>query len=110
MTHVVVRANVPGFHCWPAAPEAVAFLRDKHFHLFSIDASFNVQGEDRELEIYLLRRDMLDQVQLMWPHERLGFLFGNDSCEMIARKIGEQVGAVEVTVLEDGQGGARWQR
>ena len=29
-----VRTTFEGFHCWPSAPNEVAFLRNVHRHLF----------------------------------------------------------------------------
>lgn len=53
-----VKVVVEGFHCWPAAPEEVSFLRNKHRHLFVVRASVQQFQDDRDVEFFILQRQV----------------------------------------------------
>lgn len=41
---------IEGFHNWKDAPDACAYLRDRHRHVFLIRCGFQVKDENREIE------------------------------------------------------------
>jgi len=86
---VIGKVNIEGYHNYPNAPEEVNFLSYNHRHTFEITVSFLVEDLNREIEIFLLRKDFTK-----WIFERYGnekdsttCQFKNRSCEMIANEI-----------------------
>lgn len=103
-TAVIVRLQVEGFHCWPECPlPEVAFLRDRHRHIFHITAVLEVSHANRAVEIILLKRE-IDQ----WLARTFGrpCEFGSMSCEMIAGRLVEAFELRSCSVEEDGENGA----
>jgi hypothetical protein len=106
-TTVIVDFDVVGFHQYDDAPERVAFLRNRHRHLFRIRAGYQVTGLDREREIFIEENALRAVLRKLFgnPAE-----FGPRSCETIAAfllRAAYARGCRWVEVLEDGRGGAR---
>jgi hypothetical protein len=105
-----VRFVQEGWHCWPDAPEKRAYLREKHRHLFHIEASCEVTHDDREVEFHDLRDEVEIHFGLLAGAERD---FGAQSCEQIALRLAEHLcerfrgREFFVSVSEDGEAGAR---
>lgn len=107
MSSVTVWAavRVPGFHRWPGATGRRAYLAERHRHLFHIRVEVAVAHDDRDVEFH----DLQDEIRGWWgygPRE-----CGTDSCEALARQLGEHLAAtgmrvVRVDVAEDGENGA----
>lgn len=79
---ITVRTQLEGIHCYPSAPEEVAFLRHPHRHIFHVSAEIEVFHDDRELEFILVKRS-IDEFLKGMPELK------NASCEMIAKSIRE---------------------
>lgn len=101
-----VTAQFEGYHQWKDAPEEVAFLRDKHRHIFHVKVYVEQFHDDRDVEFILLKRWLEEQIVDM-DRENLG------SCEMIAEAILGKLKegrlrkrAYKVEVSEDGENGA----
>lgn len=94
-----------GQHCWPSAPDDVAFLRNPHRHIFHCRARLEVYHEDREVEFILLKRE-LEARTLEWLCNE------SDSCEHMAIRILEYLQTryayrrAYVWVSEDGENAA----
>ena len=58
---IIVKTIFEDKHCWPAAPEEVAFLRNIHRHLFNVEVSCEVAHDDRELEFFMVKK-VLDEI------------------------------------------------
>ena len=103
MILVPTKNLIEGYHRWKDAPKPVDFLRHRHRHVFHVRCWFEVSHGDREIEIIMMQWQIEDYLK-----ERFGPVceFGNMSCEDIAYEIMNQFGAVQVEVLEDGDGGA----
>lgn len=88
---VMVKERLVGFHCWPEAPEAVAYLRQPHRHLFTIIVAVNVTHDDRDVEFHMLQRDLLRITSALWPlrpEPGVGeFDFAHRSTEMLAAEM-----------------------
>lgn len=56
--YIVVRGQYEGFHEWEDAPDEVAFLRNEHRHLFKWEVSLQVDHDDRELEFFMVKRQI----------------------------------------------------
>ena len=103
---VVTYNELIGFHCWPDAPEEVAFLRYPHRHRFEIRCWFEVNHEDRELEIFLTERKINDYLLKKYGDENGELWLDSTSCETLGKQIIVTFGCLACQVLEDGKGGA----
>jgi len=108
--HVYVRTTFEGYHRWADAPEAVAFLRHWHRHLFHVQLDVHVEHNDRDVEFFILQRELNRFIDdTFQPQGPMRFEF---SCEMIAEqiiahfheKLEYKVHSCEVS--EDGENGA----
>lgn len=104
-----VRFSVKGFHCYPKAPDQVAYLRDRHRHKFGFRVWIEVWGDNRDIEFHMV------QTWLESLYERGGPLEAEGrSCEMLAdelyrRMIAEdryQRREIWIEVDEDGECGS----
>jgi hypothetical protein len=105
--------KVEGFHCWPGAIPAVAFLADSHRHLFGVRVEMPVTHTDRDREFILLGREVKRYLLSRFGTGDGGAEpceFGARSCEAIAKELLDHFGAVSVEVDEDGENGARVRR
>lgn len=105
---VGTRVRLPGFHRWPEAHEERAYLRQKHRHLFGVEAVVRVGHDDRDVEFHDLQ-DMLRQ----WWGEGAPDL-GRSSCEDLARSLDSFLAGVmglaveSVTITEDDESWATY--
>ena len=106
-THVIVRGQYEGMHCYPTAPDDVSFLRQMHRHMFNYEAEIEVFHNDRELEFILVKHEIDDFVcNQNWPE--------TVSCEQMAEAIGQCLQTkygfhrfMSVSVFEDNENGAK---
>lgn len=107
MLWAIVKLQREGFHCWPEAPQAVAFLRNPHRHMFYFEVWIEQRHDDRDIE-YIGFKHYMDKL----AQDILRDLGDSKSCEMIARSMKEQIEKtyldrhVKVKVLEDNENGA----
>lgn len=101
--HLVVRLEVAGFHFWPEAPPRVAFLAERHRHVFHVTAKIEVRELDREVEFITFKDRMREFFDAAYgtPCE-----FDDMSCEQIALMLVNRFDLVECEVSEDGENGA----
>lgn len=101
--NVVSKVQVEGFHNWPGAFDEVAFLRDRHRHLFVIRAIAPVYHDDRDREFIYFGRQIKNYLTKTYgePCE-----FGSRSCEMIAKELVKEFELSSCGVLEDDENGA----
>ena len=95
-------------HCWPEAPEPVAFLRNPHRHVFHVKINCPVNHNDRDIEFIMEKRKLKRFCDFYYAGQDIGYT----SCEMIAEHILREFPEVEcVTVSEDNENGAFiWRR
>lgn len=105
---IVTHNQIIGVHCWQAAPDEFAYLRNLHRHVFTIRCKFEVSHTDRQIEINNMQEYIEGFIRDHFPVHGmgLGVDFGGMSCEDIALFCTENFGCVECEVLEDGFGGA----
>ena len=112
MFYIITKNSVPGYHHWKDAPERLAFLRSRHRHIFEISLKIPVGNADRDKEIIETQNAV--QEYLLGAHgigtKPLEIDIGDMSCESLAKELADAFGAQEVTVLEDGYGGACYVR
>jgi 6-pyruvoyl-tetrahydropterin synthase len=104
ITFITVKHQFEGVHCYPDAPNEVAYLRNNHRHMFHVEVEIEVTELDRELEFIMVKNDLQKQFVRNLDHK---------SCEMIATEIQSYLKSkygshrkVNVRVLEDGENGA----
>ncbi len=120
MAHVklTVGTSFHGWHKYPKAPAAVAFLRNFHRHDFKVHLTVKVEGTNRTCEFFTLQAALeraiaeLFSVIMSPQNEIAAGARGELSCEgmaqLICQKIGPQVELmggkiVCVIVSEDGE-------
>lgn len=95
---------IEGFHFYPDAPDFCGYLSARHRHLFIIRCTFEVQHNNRDIEINTAQNDIerFLEDEFGKPCE-----FNGMSCEAIAESLlGRYARMVKCQVLEDGYGGA----
>lgn len=104
---VWVRFNLPGFHCYPDAPDEVAYLRSEHRHQFYFEIGVQTYDADREVEFHM----MMNWLKSLFDSTiQINF----KSCEMLAddilahllTKYGADGRKYKVTVSEDQECGS----
>lgn len=96
-----------GIHCYPAAPDGVAFLRHDHRHIFHFRVEVEVFHQDRDIEFILLKREL----EGLYNDNTLKLDY--KSCEMMADDLYSYINVhypqrdVVVEVSEDGENGCR---
>jgi hypothetical protein len=104
MTKIFITTRFEGFHCWPDAPDEVAFLRSPHRHIFHVRCWRTVDHDDRDIEFIQWKRQIDFSIRtLAGENDTMKW-----SCETWARAIGGTVDADTVEVSEDGENGAVW--
>ena len=107
---ITIRTQFKGIHNWPGCPhEEVRFLRDPHRHIFHVTVSIEVAGDDREVEFFILQRE-IDEILTRSFEQKDGMLIlGARSCEMIADEIYSRIAEryparqVRISVSEDNE-------
>jgi len=107
---VVVTFNVEGFHNWPAAKDIfpeVAFLSDRHRHMFGFRCYAHVTHTDRDEEFILLNRKIQKGLRIGFTGSETNVLeFGSMSCEAIGEWLLESFPSLyKVEVWEDWENG-----
>jgi len=108
---VVVTFSIEGFHNWPDAKDIfpdVAFLSDRHRHMFGFRCYAHVTHTDRDKEFILLKRELQSNLALTFEQDVMNVLeFGSMSCEMIGEWLLESFPSLyKVEVWEDNENGA----
>ena len=113
-TIVMVKLSVDGMHNFPAAAELfpeVAFLAERHRHMFHFKVAKKVYHDDRDIEFIMFKKDVLDYLyKQYYIKETRTHEFGASSCEMLAKEILSQFDCEWVEVWEDEENGARVDR
>lgn len=99
--YIVVNLNFEGLHKWNDCPlEDVKFLRNEHRHIFYVEIIKKVSHNDRDIEIIMLKREVLNYLGNQPVY------LDNKSCEDIAEDLLLKFNAVSVKVTEDNENGA----
>ena len=110
-TTVIVKLAVDGCHNFPKAAELfpeVAFLADRHRHMFHFTVACAVTHSDRDKEFIMLKRDIIDYINGQYFDDSTRTCeFGPRSCEMLAVEVLQKFDAEWVEVWEDQENGAK---
>jgi hypothetical protein len=104
-TFVVIRTQFEALHCWPSAPEEVAFLREPHRHMFHVEMKWLVHHDDRDIEFFMMKWEVQEYI-----NSNMAMDLGHRSCEMICKQLADHFKADYVSVFEDGENGAEYYR
>jgi predicted glycosyltransferase involved in capsule biosynthesis len=99
---VYATTRFEGFHRWPDAPDEVAFLRNRHRHVFHVRAEKAVSHDDRDVEFILLKRAVEAEIKTVSLEEETETW----SCERWASELLQRLQLDKVDVSEDGENGA----
>ena len=105
MIWAICKFQFEGFHQWSGAPEEVAFLRNRHRHIFHCEVAISQEHDNRDIEFFTFKKELKSGIPLYIRGE-------NDSCEMIGQRIKDMVERdhpgriVIVQVFEDNENGA----
>lgn len=107
-TNIIVKLQYEATHNWPKVAEVlpdlpeIHFLQYPHRHIFHITMEKAVSHSDRDVEIILFKRQVLNHLQQEFNGE-----LDNWSCEMLAEYLLGLFGCTSVEVLEDNENGAK---
>lgn len=73
-----IRTQFEGIHCYPHAPDEVAYLRNPHRHIFHVLVTLEVFHDDREVEFIMFKHEINKLISEQFDK------LENKSCEMIA--------------------------
>ena len=101
-----IKAAFVAYHFWKKAPEEVKFLRNPHRHIFLVVSMIPVAGDDRELEFFIIQKDLRKYFKKNFEEKTFGY-----SCEQFATIIKKYIDkkykvSSSVGVYEDGENGA----
>ena len=85
MTRIEVSEMFLGMHHWWNAPDQVLFLRNDHVHDFKATVSCSVDHDDRDLEFYIIRKDLRSILKSSFEMADGLYLLKGKSCEDVAR-------------------------
>jgi len=85
MTRIKVSEMFLGMHHWWNAPDEVSFLRSDHVHDFKTTVSCSVDHNDRDLEFYIIRKDLRSILKSSFEVANGIYLLKGKSCEDVAR-------------------------
>lgn len=124
---IIFNLQVPGFHRWENAPDKYKYLSAWHRHVFHIKCEIEIEN-NRQLEIIEMKEKLYTRLMDTLSTPVIGtanipeelpidfcnhiILDGDGSCELLAEQIAAYLyeyynSYVEVTVLEDGENGAK---
>jgi hypothetical protein len=92
-------------HKYPGAPEAVAFLRNEHRHIFHFKVYLEVKHDNRDVEFIMFKRELTGIIG-EWKRFRESM-----SCEKMANKLYEVLSSrypkreIKIEISEDGENG-----
>lgn len=101
-----VTFQVPGIHCYPDAPEDVAYLRNPHRHMFGFKVAISVLHDNREIEFHQFKN------WLTALYSSGCMKADHKSCEMLSDELAEVIAfkyprrEFEITIDEDGECGS----
>lgn len=105
----IVRFQKIGFHKYPDAPEEVAYLRNKHRHIFFVEVWVEQKHNERDVEYHILKNQCLKMWDKLFPDPNMG----STSCETMATNLWYELEPffhserqLKVSVFEDNECGA----
>lgn len=106
--NIVMKFQLEGIHRWADCPhEEVSYLRYHHRHVFYFKCEKRVNHDDRDREIIMLKKDMLEYLEEeYYDADHRTHFFDKMSCEMIARELYNRFDLKSCEVLEDNENGA----
>lgn len=105
--NIIVRLTIEGLHSWFTCDiEEVAYLKNKHRHMFYIECKKKVFHNDRQIEIISFKHAIKKYLLDAYSKDGLVCDFGGCSCESIACELMSRFSLCYCKVLEDNENGA----
>jgi hypothetical protein len=105
-TYIFITTVFEGWHRWKDAPQAYAYLREWHRHLFHVKVWMGVSALNRQIEFIEFKSQVNDLLSCWSGFENKFEL----SCEQLAEELMLHFNAAAVEVSEDGENGALLRR
>jgi hypothetical protein len=102
-TYIYITTQFVAYHKWDDAPDGFSFLKSWHRHLFKVKVYWKVDHNDRDKEFFLMKEKADELINTLYADKYLNV---DNSCEMIATRLAEELGAYQAEVSEDGENGA----
>lgn len=109
-TTILINLQYEAFHNWQGVEKALPdnpeiwFLKSRHRHIFHVKLEKLVTHSDRDVEIILFKREVLNYLESTYG--RVGEL-KSMSCEMLSEELLKKFDCLTVEVLEDNENGAK---
>jgi len=87
MTRIKVCETFLGMHSWSDALDEVSFLKNDHVHDFKATVSCVVDHDDRDIEFYILRKDLRHILKSSFEMVDGFYILKGKSCEHVAKVI-----------------------
>jgi len=101
---IVIKFQWEGIHNWPDCDiSEVSFLKHPHRHIFHITCYKEISHNNRDIEIIMLKRDMINFLNIQFKDGELE----SRSCEDLAEMLLTKYNLESCEVLEDGENGAK---
>ena len=98
---IIVKLQFEATHYWPACDiKEVDYLQYPHRHIFFIEIRKSVNHNDRDIEIIMFKKDVLNYLSSFEGNIK------SWSCEDLAEHLLTKYNASSVEVLEDNENGA----
>ena len=103
-TNIIVKTQFEAIHCWSSCPfSEVAFLKQKHRHIFHVTCKAAVMHDDRAIEFIMCKHELEKFLTTTFHQKDIG----DTSCEMLCKKILAVFHYFfYVCIEEDGENGA----
>lgn len=106
-SYIKSRFTFEGIHNWGNAPDEAYYLRSEHRHLFHVICTKEVFHDDRDVEFINFAREVKTYLEtVLYPERKADCVYlGQQSCEMIAKKLLDKYDLFECEVWEDMENG-----
>ena len=107
-TEIYAKLEIEGLHQWTDCPIVeVDYLKHLHRHNFGIIAYADVSHDDRDIEFIEFKHKIHEYLNSKYYNEQYKCcVFGQMSCEMIAKELILKFELSRCEVSEDGENGA----
>ena len=108
-TLVGIKLELEGIHSWSGVvnthyKDEVGFLQHPHRHIFHIECTKKVNHDDRDIEFIAFKHEIQNYLRSSyWSTFDSLHVFGDMSCEMIAKELLKEFDLESCKVDEDGE-------
>lgn len=104
--YIIIQTQFEAVHCWPECPfDDVAFLKNKHRHIFHVTMKIKVNHNDRDVEFIQAKRELTSWLRTFWEGRDLEKMSCEDMAETLINEFDDWP-IFSVSVFEDNENGA----